>query len=241
MSYERDELEAARERRDFLLSNYVEEDGPLETKCWIWQRGCVSQGYGHVKQNGITYKAHRLFWILKNGPIPEGMWCLHRCDRTSCCNPDHLFLGTPSDNSNDRDQKGRANVGNWGRSQFVGVRLHGLDWQAYARENGKQVYLGKFTTERQAAEARNTYDAYNGRPLSNDLSQPAPPPSSPPHFTGVSPHRDGRRWVALGRRNGPYVYLGLFGFAVDAAIAVNYHNAYHGKPIQNEILESPHD
>ena len=34
----------------------------------------------------------------------------HRCDRPSCVNPDHLFLGTAADNSHDAQRKGRLNV-----------------------------------------------------------------------------------------------------------------------------------
>ena len=55
-------------------------------------------------------------------------------------------------------------------------------------------------------------------------------------FKGVSPyHRDERRWRAYGDEDGRRIYSGLFGFEVDAAIAVNYHDAYHGKPIRNAI------
>lgn len=49
------------------------------------------------------------------------------------------------------------------------------------------------------------------------------------------PYRDGRRWVASIKNGAGPVHLGLFGFEVDAAIAVNYFRAYHGKPIPNEI------
>jgi len=44
---------------------------------------------------------HRASWIINNGPIPEGMCILHRCDNKKCTNIDHLFLGTNEDNVND--------------------------------------------------------------------------------------------------------------------------------------------
>lgn len=51
--------------------------------------------------------AHRVAWELEYGSIPEGMLVCHHCDVKSCQNPTHLFLGTPLDNMQDRDQKGR--------------------------------------------------------------------------------------------------------------------------------------
>jgi len=47
-------------------------------------------------------------WILTNGPIPDGLWVLHRCDVKLCVRPDHLFLGDPSANVVDMYAKGRA-------------------------------------------------------------------------------------------------------------------------------------
>lgn len=54
-------------------------------------------------------KAHRVAWDLTYGPIPDGMLVLHRCDNPSCVRPDHLFLGTQTDNMLDRKAKGRGN------------------------------------------------------------------------------------------------------------------------------------
>ena len=47
-------------------------------------------------------------WQLTHGPIPEGLWVLHRCDNRKCVRPDHLFLGTSLENNRDMYAKGRG-------------------------------------------------------------------------------------------------------------------------------------
>lgn len=80
--------------------------------CWVW-RGTIDArtgGYGRFRPDGHgrQVRAHRVSWELANGPIPEGMHVLHRCDNPPCVRPDHLFLGTNRDNIADRVAKGRG-------------------------------------------------------------------------------------------------------------------------------------
>lgn len=76
--------------------------------CWLWQGMTISGGYGRVGWRGMKAVAHRVAWELTYGPIPEGLWVLHRCDNPPCCNPEHLFLGSRLDNIADMVAKGRG-------------------------------------------------------------------------------------------------------------------------------------
>ena len=80
--------------------------------CWSWKGSKNQAGYGQfrVGRLGRVWSAHRVSWMLKNGDIPPGMFVLHKCDNPGCCNPDHLFLGTAKDNSQDCTDKGRRAI-----------------------------------------------------------------------------------------------------------------------------------
>lgn len=76
--------------------------------CWPWTGSRTRTGYGKCSVDGRHVAAHRLAWQLTNGPIPDGLHVLHRCDNPPCCNPGHLFLGTHTDNVRDMLAKGRG-------------------------------------------------------------------------------------------------------------------------------------
>lgn len=83
----------------------------LQSRCWEYMGGRNETNYGILwtGPRGACRRimAHRFAWEIQVGPIPEGLWVLHRCDNPSCVRTDHLFLGTHADNMRDMWQKGR--------------------------------------------------------------------------------------------------------------------------------------
>ncbi len=79
--------------------------------CWIWQGAKIKSdaGYGVIRVLGKNKLAHRLSYEINVGAIVGNLWVLHKCDTPSCVNPNHLFLGTRSDNIRDMYSKGRGN------------------------------------------------------------------------------------------------------------------------------------
>jgi len=77
--------------------------------CHTWTGSVDDSGYGTFRFNGKTHKAHRVAWRIYFGPIPDGLCVCHSCDNPPCVNPDHLWLGTNTDNIHDKERKGRGN------------------------------------------------------------------------------------------------------------------------------------
>lgn len=81
--------------------------------CWEWRGSRNVQGYGVMRSGGgsaqrtVTHKAHRVSYELANGPVPAGFFVCHTCDNRGCVRPDHLYAGSPADNTRDRDVRGR--------------------------------------------------------------------------------------------------------------------------------------
>lgn len=76
--------------------------------CWNFVGSLTHNGYGLLMSiNKKVTTAHRVSYLLHFGEIPADMHVLHKCDNRRCVNPDHLFLGTNSDNVRDKVSKNR--------------------------------------------------------------------------------------------------------------------------------------
>ncbi len=90
--------------------------------CWLWTAAKDSDGYGKFDRT----RAHRASWTMANGPIPEGLYVCHRCDNPTCVRPDHLFLGTNTDNMRDKAEKQRGTPRNSVLSFAQRIRIEEL-------------------------------------------------------------------------------------------------------------------
>lgn len=83
--------------------------------CWEWAGAVNNIGYGTVAWHGRVYTAHRVAAFLhgmvdtpsRPTSLKGGGFVLHKCDNRRCCNPDHFFLGSYSDNQRDAFSKNR--------------------------------------------------------------------------------------------------------------------------------------
>jgi len=95
---------------DTLKRFWAKVDIKGETDCWLWTGSLNSKGYGSfgVNQRGVS--SHKIAWALvkNNGILSDRKsHIMHSCDVRSCVNPAHLSLGTPKDNYEDANSKGR--------------------------------------------------------------------------------------------------------------------------------------
>lgn len=113
--------EDTRRRRFWDKVNIVND----ETSCWEWKSSRNHRGYGVGKLNHKRMNAHRLGWLLMNGPIPDGLLVRHKCDNPPCVRIDHLELGTPADNVADMYTRGRGRKGDTHPNRIDKTRVQG--------------------------------------------------------------------------------------------------------------------
>jgi len=96
--------------------------------------------------NPRTVRATHVAWSLANGPVPRGLYVLHKCDTPACVRPDHLRVGTQKENIQDALQKGRiARGARLPQTKLTDADIRGARW----------VILFAGVTKRRVAQAFN--------------------------------------------------------------------------------------
>jgi len=144
----------------------VDKNGPTAYaylgQCWIWTGSIGSSEYGNfaVRRSG-TKGAHRISYILENGPIPKGLWVRHLCNNPPCVNPRHLITGTPEANVWDKFSSDRQNI----RSKETHYKAK-LDSKKVLEIKARYL-LGMETLEKIAADfgthSTTIYDVLTGK------------------------------------------------------------------------------
>lgn len=135
------------------------------TTCWLW-KGSLWGGYGRIWKTGerSSTQVHRISWELVNGPIPEGILVLHKCDNGRCVRPSHLFLGSHQDNTDDMMRKGRHRTNSIRGVEHGRAKLSD-DWVREIRSK----YLGKGYTQEGLAKEYGISRGHIGRIVNNKI------------------------------------------------------------------------
>jgi hypothetical protein len=74
-------------------------------ECWNWIASVDKDGYGKFSYESKTIRAHKMSWLLAFNKLSD-RWLLHKCNNRKCVNPDHLYEGSPRDNTKDSIKAG---------------------------------------------------------------------------------------------------------------------------------------
>lgn len=126
------------DQKDYIKRLIEERSVPdPNSGCWLWTASTQKSGYGDFRAFGRKhFLSHRASYTVFVGDIPEGMHILHKCDNPSCCNPNHLSVGTNHENILDSMKKGR-------RKGVGRVRPSGLTYKPSNEKTDRRIVLTK--------------------------------------------------------------------------------------------------
>jgi len=129
--------------------------------CWPWKGVIDKDGCGRYKHRKKSIRANRsAYEFFYKEIIPSGAFACHKCDNPSCCNPRHIFIGTPKDNAVDRSVKGRGAPQHAGHNPYSKLKWDDVD---FIREN-----YGRGWTQQSLAEKFNVTQPTVGRIIRNE-------------------------------------------------------------------------
>jgi len=114
--------------------------------CWLMIGGGLYPSFRNVH-------GHVASWLIHYGPITAGMLVLHKCDIFHCIRPQHLYLGTKSDNAKDAYRRGQMK------------QERALDGNKFEMARYAHVEIG--LTQKQVSQLFNVGVASVGRALNS--------------------------------------------------------------------------
>jgi hypothetical protein len=128
---------------------WIKVDKKSKEECWEWNASCRPNGYGIFKTKSKNHSSHRLSYELAYGEIlDKDLKVCHSCDNRKCVNPNHLFLGTQSENMKDCYLKGRTILPEGIRFKKGNLPVTRITSQEIAEEIYKEINKKRLNKEK---------------------------------------------------------------------------------------------
>lgn len=128
-----------------------------KTECWHWMGSTFNKRYGRFSYGGKSRTTHRLAFEFTKGKIVEGMYVMHKCNNMICCNPSHLKLGTPLENTRHASSSGSFDAGQC-KIRGVGFIKDRGYWHSQGWIKGKRFNLYTGPSKKKAIAARKQWE-----------------------------------------------------------------------------------
>ena len=147
--------------KDVIDRFWSKVDIKSEDECWEWLGPLRGKGYGYIVIEHKKIKANRFSWIITNGLIPTEKLVLHNCDNSKCVNPNHLYIGSHSDNMRDRCSRYNGMIGRTNRFTEEKIQIikllysKGITQRSIAERLGlSQSYISMLIHNKRGTNAR---------------------------------------------------------------------------------------
>lgn len=113
------------------------------------------RGYLSVKIDYVMYSVHRVIWLWMTGAFPKD-----QIDHINHIRDDNRWVNLRE--ATQRENASNVSKSKRNRSGVVGVAWHVGKWRVKIHFNGKDIYLGRYSSLSEAAKVRKCADVKYG-------------------------------------------------------------------------------